>query len=132
MERILGDFGDCHRTVRGGDLAEQRLTELVIEPTGAGPPITSASSRASDPSSSSAVREPQNTRDGFRAPPILPRPRRRVKGLIPFFAPSHQKMLARMRLIVYFRTHACDFSIHINGSSVQRALVARKLLRPLR
>src|SRR5262245_41659902 len=56
MDRILGDFTDSHRTVRGGDLAEQRRAELVIEPTGAGQPLTPTSSRASDPSPSSVAR----------------------------------------------------------------------------
>jgi hypothetical protein len=49
------------------------------------------------------------------------------------FAPSHQNMLARVSAMLYRLCHASDFTIHINGSSVQRALVARKTsCRPLR
>src|SRR5262249_39726695 len=66
MDRILGDFTDSHRTVRGGDLAEQRRAELVIEPTGAGQPLPPTSSRANDPSPSSVARALQRTGDGFR------------------------------------------------------------------
>src|SRR5262245_40281391 len=66
MDRILGDFTDSHWTVRGGDLAEQRRAELVIEQIGAGPTVPPTSSRASHPSPSSVARALQRTGDGFR------------------------------------------------------------------